>query len=93
MFLLEMAKPFEKLPRLKQNMGGSLQTDLFLAKILWLIFSCIIYCQELLGGKASILMVSAYSVTAEDSWMPSLRNIPIMVIKQKQELVLPPASN
>lgn len=53
-------------------MGGGLQTNSFLAKILWLIFNSVIFCQELLGEKTGVLMVSGYSVTAEDSFIPSL---------------------
>jgi len=47
-------------------MGEGLQTNLFLPKILCLVFNCIISCQELLDEKTIILMVSGSSVTAKD---------------------------
>lgn len=84
-----MAKLFEKLPALKQNVEGSLQTDSFLANIPWLILNCIKFCQELLGEKTSILMVSGYS----DRFLNTFSKKPFDNSHQTQELVLPSASN
>lgn len=87
-----MAKLFEKLPTLKQDVEGSLQADAFLANIPWLIFNCIKFCQELLSEGTSILTVSGYS-SGSSRFLNTFSTKPFDNSHQTQELVLPPASN